>query len=121
MGARLIGGVGDLARDLEGIAAKSAAELPAVVHQDVEQGKGLARGFAKKASGRHGKAYFKRITSEMNGRLEGEYGPTGDVVGNAVGAGWRHGQRNTDLPKSLDIQGPKFAADVGKRVDSWFW
>lgn len=115
------GGVGDLADDLAAIPAKAAPRLVGAVKRNVNQGNALARTFARESSGPHGKNYYKRITAEMTGTYEGEYGPTGDVVGNAVGAGWRSGPPNTDLPRSADIIGPKFADDVGDAIDGLFW
>lgn len=95
--------------------------MRAVVAHHTEAGNAVARRFARESAGPHGKNYFKRITWELNSPLEGEYGPTGDVVGNAVGAGWRNGPPNTDLPRSADIQGPKFADDAGDILDQAFW
>jgi hypothetical protein len=113
--------IGGLQRDLTTIATTTRAKLVPVVKRNVEQGNRLAQKFARQSSGPHGRLYYKRITGEMTGTLEGEYGPTGNVVGNAVGAGWRSGPPNTDLPKSADIQGPKFAKDVGDVIDGLFW
>lgn len=113
--------IGDLAGDLARIPAKMARQAPRIVQRNVNQGHRLAQRFARGSSGPHGALYYKRITAEMTGALEGEYGPTGDVVGNAVGAGWRSGPINTDLPRSADIQGPKFARDVSKMADGLFW
>lgn len=115
------GGVADLAADLTKIPPRAAGQMATVVKRNVEQGNRLAQRFARGSSGPHGKNYFKRLSAEMTGPLEGEYGPTGDVVGNAVGAGWRNGPPNTDLPRSADIQGPKFAKDAGKILDKVFW
>lgn len=111
----------DMAGDLAGLPAKVDIGLARAVRKNVEQGNAIAQGIARAASGPHGSAYYKRITGEMTGAHEGEYGPHGDVAGNAVGAGWRSGVVNTDLDKSLDIQGPKFAKDVGDVVDGIFW
>lgn len=115
------GGVSDLADDLAKIPVKAARGLATATKRNVNQGNAVARRFARESSGPHGKNYFKRITAEMTGPFEGEWGPTGDVAGNAVGAGWRNGPPNTDLPRSADIQGPKFAKDVGDVVDGLFW
>jgi hypothetical protein len=112
--------IGDLADDLRTIAVTAKPKMAVVVARDVGEGLRLAQGFARSASGIHGTNYYKRITSEMTGLLVGEFGPTGDVRGNAVGAGWRHGV-NTDLPKAADIIGPKLARDVGDVLDGLFW
>jgi hypothetical protein len=115
------GGVADLADDLAKIPPRAAGRMATVVKRNVEQGNRQAQRLARAAAGPHGANYWKRLSGEMTGPLEGEYGPHGDVVGNAVGAGWRNGPPNTDLPKSADIQGPKFANDVAKMLDRLFW
>lgn len=113
--------IDDLANDLAAISLKVEKALPGVVSRNIREGNAIARGIARAEAGPHGKNYYKRLTAEMTGPLTGEYGPEGDVAGNAVGAGWRNGPPNTDLPKSLDIQGPKFAKDVGNVLDGLFW
>ena len=113
--------INDLARDAARIPPKAAKRMATVTKRNVRQGNTEARRIARAASGIHGLNYFKRITWEMTSPLSGEYGPTGDVVGNAVGAGYRNGPPNTDLEKSLDIQGPKFAKDAGDTLDGLFW
>lgn len=112
--------IGELATDMADIPPRAKADMAKCVRRNVTQGNALARRLARQAAGPHGTNYYKRISSEMLGPLSGEYGPTGEVAGNAVGAGWRHG-RNTDLERSLDVQGPKFARDVGSLADNWFW
>lgn len=111
----------DLASDCRKIATEARARLVPIVRRNVTEGGLLAQRIARGASGPHGRLYYKRITSEMTGLLVGEYGPTGEVVGNAVGAGWRHGPGNTDLEKSQDVIGPKFAHDVQAEMANWFW
>lgn len=118
---RVTQSIGDLANDLATIPVKMAPRLAGAVRRNIEQGNARAQRLARAKSGPHGKNYYKRLTAESTGPLQGEYGPEGDVVGNAVGAGWRNNPPNTDLPKSADVQGPKFARDVGKIVDRAFW
>lgn len=113
--------IGGLRRDMDKIARTAAPKMSRVVKRNTTQGEKLTQRIARGAAGPHGLNYWKRITSEMVGPLTGEYGPTGEVAGNAVGAGWRHGPGNTDLEKSLDVQGPKFAKDVGDVADGLFW
>ena len=108
----------DLAADMRAIPAKFKAKAPGVVRKNVSAGNKIAQGIARARSGPHGKAYWKRLTAEMTGPLEGEYGPHDG--GTPVGGGWRHG-RNTDLPPSADQIGPKFAKDVGDLADGLFW
>lgn len=118
---RVLHGIDDLASDMAAIPPKAIKDMSGAVRRNVKLGNGTARRYAREASGPHGLNYFKRITSEMTGPLEGEYGPTGDVAGNAVGAGWRNGPPNTDLARSLDIVGPTFERDVRGLPGRWFW
>lgn len=113
--------IDDLAADLRNIATTSTARFSRVVQRNTEEGNRVAQGIARSASGPHGRLYWKRLTAEMRSALVGEYGPTGDVVGNAVGAGWRNGPGNRDLEKSQDVQGPQFAKDVRDELDRMFW
>ena len=113
--------IGFLARDMRTIATTARPKFSKTIRRNTAQGSAAARRIARGASGIHGKNYFKRITHELIDPLTGEYGPHGDVVGNAVGAGWRHGPPNTDLEKSLDIQGPKFRKDINSDLDGLFW
>lgn len=117
MSIRVIHDLDDLAEDLRTIATTTKARMAGVVRDNVALGERAAQRFAKQSSGPHGLNYFKRITSESNG-LEGEYGP--HAGGLPVGGGWRHGE-NTDLPRSADIVGPKFAKDVADEADDLFW
>lgn len=118
---RVTHGIGDLQRDASRVPVKAARKMVRVVKKNTTEGQKIAQALARAASGRHGSAYYKRITSEMISPLEGEYGPHGDVAGRAVGGGWRHGPPNTDLPKSADVIGPKFASDAGEIFDGLFW
>lgn len=118
--ARLEHGIGDLASDMAKIPPRAIKDMSAVVKRNTKYGEGVAKRFARERAGIHGKNYFKRITSESSG-LTGEYGPTGTVRDNAVGAGWRNGPPNTDLERSQDIVGPKLAADVRDALDGLFW
>jgi hypothetical protein len=111
--------IGDLAADLSRIGRSAKPKFAKVVRRNTEQGYRLAQNFAIGSAGPHGKHYYKRITSEMLSPLEGEYGP--HAGGTPVGAGYRHGPPNTDLPRSADIQGPKFAKDIGDTLDGLFW
>lgn len=110
----------DLARDMKGIATTGRAAMVPVVARYGEMGNNAARRFARQRSGPHGANYYKRITAEARTPLSWEYGPEGDVVENAVGAGWRNGPANTDLERSMDYVGPKFADAVGKTADRLF-
>jgi hypothetical protein len=111
--------IDDLASDLASIAGSSKAKLRATVRTNTREGREQARAFARRASGPHGKNYFKRITSEMLTPLVGEFGPHGG--GTPVGGGWRNGPPNTDLERTQDIIGPQFLGDIQDDIDSLFW
>lgn len=113
--------IADLESDCRKIATTTQARMAKVVKKNVRQGRQAAQQIARSKSGPHGLNYYKRITDEMLTPLSGEYGPTGDVVGNAVGAGYRNGPPNTDLEKSMDIQGPRFQSDISGQLDRLFW
>lgn len=115
---RVIHSTDDLASDLAGIPVAFARKAPGVVRKNVRAGNKLAQGFAKAKSGPHGKAYWKRLSAEMTGPLTGEYGPHDG--GAPVGAGYRHGGGNLDLPNSADIIVPKFADAVGDLAGDLF-
>lgn len=121
MRIRVIHDLDDLADDLRAIPVKARVGFMRAVRTNTERGNRAAQDVARSRSGPHGRLYYKRITSEMIGPLEGEYGPTGDVVGNAVGAGWRHGPGNTDLEASLDLIRGKFYSDIDDVIDRVFW
>ena len=116
---RVIHHIGDLADDLAKIPPTARRDMAETVKKNVDAGERYAKGFARAASGPHGKAYYKRITSEMTGELSGEWGPHDG--GTPVGAGYRHGGVNTDLPRSADLVAPRFARDVERLADRWFW
>lgn len=117
MSIRVIHDLDDLAEDLRTIATTAKPRMIDIVRDNVRLGEHTAQRLAKASSGPHGLNYWKRITSESNG-LEGEYGP--HAGGLPVGGGWRHGE-NTDLPRSADLVGPKFAKDISDMVDDLFW
>lgn len=123
-------GLKDLESDLGKIPTAMYRQGRGIVRDSVRDGGMTARRIARAASGPHGSNYYKRITWDRSasafagfggGEITGEYGPTGDVVGNAVGAGWRHGPPNTDLEQSLDIIRPQFHRRVDAMLDSLFW
>jgi hypothetical protein len=114
-----------LAVDQTEIAIGVGRQARGVVAKNVSLGERTEKSIAREASGPHGSAYFKRITSEMTGGFRGaatsvysgEWGP--HAGGLPVGAGWRHGV-NTDSQKSADIVSPKFRADVSAMVGDLF-
>lgn len=121
MGARMHADLGDLKRDLAKIAKKARPDMERVVRRAAVNGNRQAKKLARRKAGPHGKMYYKRLSAEMTGVLRWEYGPEGIPKTDFVGVGFRHGPPNTDLAQSLDIQAPKFHADVAKLPDRWFW
>lgn len=115
---RVTHGIDMLAADARRAAVTARGRMTTVVKKNTEQGNRLAQRFAREMSGPHGKAYYKRLSGEMTGPLTGEYGPHDG--GTPVGGGWRNGPPNTDLPRSADIQGPRFAKDAAKALEV-FW
>lgn len=112
--------IGDLAADCARIPVEVAPRMAKVVRKNVEQGRKVAQGIARAKAGPHGTNAYKRITSEMTGALEGEFGWTGDVAA-IVGVGWRNGPPNTDLAKAADLQAPRFASDAAKTLNGLYW
>lgn len=108
-----------LADDYAELPAKATVGLARITRNNVDYGRDLARALARESAGPHGKNYWKRISSEMTGAFEGEYGPTGEPKTDFIGAGFRSGI-NTDLPQSADKMGPAAAADVRKLITRLF-
>ena len=113
-----------LTHDIDKLAAKYAAapaeflaQAHGVVERHVNEGNRIAQRLARERSGPHGANYWKRLSGEMTGALEGEYGPHDG--GTPVGAGFRTDGPNLDLPNSADLIGPKLAdalGDLAERV-----
>lgn len=115
----VINDLSDLAADTRAIAVEAHVRLAPVVARNVHALTREAQRIARSKSGLHGVNYFKRITDEMTGPLEGESGPHDG--GTPVGGGWRHGAGNTDMVEAADLIGPKFAKAVGDEAQGWFW
>lgn len=120
MGVRVEHSIDDLASDMRKIPAAMVRQGSQVVRRNIVAGNREARRLARRKSGLHGRNYYKRISSEMTGALEGVYGPSNVEGSDYLGAGWRHGE-NTDLAQSLDLVGPKFRGDVVDMLDRLFW
>lgn len=121
MGVRVVHSIGDLADDMKAIPPTMVRKGNQVIRRNIVAGNREARRLARRKSGIHGRNYYKRITSEMTGLFEGEYGPSAvEGSGQYLGAGWRHGE-NTDLAQSLDLVAPKFHHDVEDMLDELFW
>lgn len=120
-----------LAADMAKIPAKARVDMRATVRDGLRVGNTLARDFAKKSAGRHGKHYPKAFTTEMRPTftgfgtsiISGEYGP--DIARPQGGMSFETGSRNQkphlDLARSADIIGPAFTGEVRRLPDRWFW
>lgn len=104
-----------LAEDYATIPAKATVGLARIARDNVDYGRDLARALAREGAGPHGQNYWKRISSEMTGLFEGEYGPTGEPKTDFIGVGFRSGI-NTDLPQSADKVIQSASADVRKLI-----
>lgn len=114
-----IEGIADLADDLRTIPRTFRLRAGAVVARNAEIGNHIAQEIARKAAGKHGKNYFKRLSAEAVGSLAWEYGPSApksDYVGVSGAAGAMR-----DLEKSADRIAPRFARDAGRLLDDLFW
>lgn len=123
MRVRVIGGVGDLAADLRKIPVVAARDMADAVKSNAQSGQRLARGFARESAGAHGKHYHKAITAEARSPFSWEYGPDAGMP--QGGMSFEFGSRNQpphlDLARSADVVAPRFARDVSKLPDRWFW
>lgn len=104
-----------LADKYEDVARGALPGLARIARDNVDYGRDLAKALAREKAGPHGQNYYKRISSEMTGTLEGEYGPTGEPKTDFVGVGFRSGI-NTDLPQSADKVAQSTSADVRKLI-----
>jgi hypothetical protein len=102
-----------------GKTARRIARFKSGVERNAKKGNGIAQRIARERSGPHGSNYYKRLSAEATGPLTAEYGPHDG--GTPVGAGFRHGGVNMDLPNSADIIGPEFADQVGDLAERLFW
>jgi hypothetical protein len=115
-----IEGIADLADDLKLIPRTARLRGNALVLKHAEIGNDIARGIAKKAAGKHGKNYFKRLSAERTGAWQAEFGPEGPPKTDYVGVSGGEGAMR-DLEKAADRVAPRFARDAGKMLDSLFW
>ena len=119
MSIRITHSLDDLAADFRTIARRAPRDMATVVRRTVKAGERAEKRIAKAKAGPHGENYHKRITSEMTGPREGEWGP--NAGGTPVGAGFVHGAGNTDSEASAKVVAPKFYRDAHKLSDKWFW
>lgn len=115
--------IGDLARDLAAIPPMAVVDMVDTVRTNAQSGARLAKGFAKQSAGAHGKHYHKAITAEMRTPMSWEYGPDAAMLqgGMSFEFGSRNQKPHLDLARSADIIGPRFAEQVAKLPDRWFW
>lgn len=130
-GIRVEHHIGDLANDLAGIARKAPKDMNDTVREGIKVGNSVARDFAKRSAGKHGKHYHRAFTAEMRKTYpsvdsvvhSGEYGP--DISRPQGGMSFERGSRNQkphlDLARSADIIGPALAGEVRRLPDRWFW
>lgn len=125
--------VTDLAADLDKIAAEAPRGMISTVREGIKVGNVVARDYARKSAGRHGKHYPKAFSSEMHGltmgigshaaTYSGEYGPNSAMP--QGGMSFEYGSRNQkphlDLARSADLMGPAFQGEVRRLPDKWFW
>lgn len=128
MRVRVIGGVGDLARDCRSIVRQVPRDLMKTVRKGAQVGNVVARDYARVSAGSHGKRYPKAFTSEtkvhgLGGLYAAEYGP--DSSRPQGGMSFEGGSRNqpphNDLAKSADLMGPVLAGEVRRLPSGWFW
>lgn len=123
MRIRVTDDIEGLAVDLTAIAMEAPTDMADMVRHNADAGARYAKSFAKQSAGKHGKLYPRTITTERTGLLQYEYGP--DSALPQGGMSFEFGSRNQpphlDLAKSADLIGPRFARDVEKLPDRWFW
>lgn len=115
--------IDDLASDLTQIAVATPRAIDGAVRDEARLGNELARGFAVKSAGAHGKHYPKAFSVERTGLWQWEYGP--DAAKPQGGMSFEGGSRNQkphqDLARSADIIGPAFPQAVANEVADLFW
>lgn len=128
---RVTHSIGDLASDLRTIAVEAKPTMARSLQEEARLGNELAKGFARKSAGKHGKHYPNAFSAEMRGivgfggsaGISGEYGP--DIAKPQGGMSFEGGSRNQpphlDLTRSADLIGPSFRQEVSRLPDRWFW
>lgn len=113
----------DLTRDTSRIATTARGKMSRAVREEARLGNELAKGFAHKSAGAHGKHYPNAFSIEAITPLAWEYGPDASMP--QGGMSFEHGSRNqpphNDLAKSADIVGPRLGGAVLNEVDGMFW
>lgn len=139
MQVRVIGGVGDLARDTRKVAVGARRDMVGVVREGIKAGASEAQSLTMQRGGSHSGVSKKTgrtqplvwsITSDMIlygalGLIAGEYGPDETKPQARVMRVLEHGNADTPakniMARSTDLIGPVFGAEVRRMVDGWFW
>lgn len=124
MGMKWEHGIDDLALDLQLVARRTARALPKVVAKHAREGNTVARRFARRRGGSHGKHYWRAFSAEPVSPLQWVYGP--DVNEKQGGMAFEEGPgRQTrphhNLADSADLIGPKFGRAVLETAANEFW
>lgn len=120
----VIGGVGDLARDLERIPATFTRKAITATVKTARRGNTLAKGFARDTAGAHGVHYPRAFTVEKSGPgISWEYGPDDAHLQGEMSFEWgsRNQPAHLDLNRSADIIGPAYAKAIRDVLDEVFW
>lgn len=124
-------GVSDLARDLTRIPPGMPKQLQSVVRDGAKAGNTLARDFARRSAGTHGKLYPRTFSTNVArpgsffgvGRYSAEYGPDASRPQGNMSFEWgsRNQRPHLDLNKSADIIGGSLAQEVRALLGDQFW
>lgn len=126
----LHGDLSDLTADLKQIKAEARPKMRNVVREGVKAGNTLAKEYAERSSGAHGKLYPKAFTAEMTaslfgaaGLISGEYGPERGRPQGDMEFEWgsRNQKPHLDLAHSADIIGGSLAQEARDLLDDLFW
>lgn len=131
MRVRVINTLDDLASDTRKVATGARTDMRRVVRNGIRVGNDVAKGYAKRSAGAHGKHYHRAFSAEMHESLfgsgaatiSGEYGPErgkrqGDM---SFEGGSRNQPGHRDLARSADLIGGSFGQEVAGLPAEWFW
>lgn len=139
MRVHVIGGVDDLARDLERIAVRAPSDMLKIVTRGARVGASVARDLTKKSGGSHAgvsrktrkvQPLVKSITSEVTspglfGLMAAEYGPDDSMPQAGIMRILERGTRNNPakriMARSADLMGPAVHGEVRDQVKEYFW
>lgn len=131
MRVRVTNTLDSLADDMADIVKRAPRDMVKVVREGIRAGNMVARDYAKRSAGSHGKHYHRAFSTEMHGVVSfggvfgysGEYGPDASKPQGSMS--FERGSRNqpphNDLARSADLIGPSFAQEVRGLPDGWFW